>query len=84
MTGYVGTADSYTASKWSVGGRVLTAWRLGFKNEDITDNNLKNKVVKDIINNNCMYFTFAENTSYDTGATLTLNVASGESLKDLN
>ena len=84
MTGYVGTADSYTASKWTVGGRVLTAWRLGFKNEDVTDNNLKNKVVKDIINNNCMYFTFAENTSYDTGATLTLNVASGESLKDLN
>ena len=84
MTGYVGTADSYTASKWTVGGRTLTAWRLGFKNEDVTDNNLKNKVVKDIINNNCMYFTFAENTSYDTGATLTLNVASGESLKDLN
>ncbi|MBO4526535.1 MAG: hypothetical protein J5743_02830, partial [Victivallales bacterium] len=84
MAGYVGTADSYTASKWTVGGRTLTAWRLGFKNEDVTDNNLKNKVVKDIINNNCMYFTFAENTSYDTGATLTLNVASGESLKDLN
>ena len=86
MDGYIGTADSYTASKWSVtGGRKLTAWRLGFKNEDVTDSNLKNKVLKDIINNNCMYFTFDANTAaYDTGSVLTLTVASGEKLQDLN
>ena len=86
MAGYVGTADSYAASKWSVtGGRTLTAWRLGFKNEDVTDNNLKNKIVKDVINNNCMYFTFDGDTAnYDTGSTLTLTVASGETLKDIN
>ncbi|MBR4902071.1 MAG: C10 family peptidase [Victivallales bacterium] len=86
MTGYVGTTDSYTASKWSVtGNRTLTAWRLGLKDEDVTDINLRSKVVKDIINNNSMYFTFAENTAaYSTDCAITLSVAAGETLKDVN
>ena len=86
MTGYVGTTDSYTATKWSVtGNRTLTAWRLGLKDEDVTDINLRSKIVKDIINNNSMYFTFAENTAaYSTDCAITLSVAAGETLKDLN